>query len=84
MHFVAGNKQLVELSLPENSQLRLSQRMRLEQSQLEQVSKRMMVSEAFTRLIEILDFCFGTYSVGSQVVTMQKLKIRAVPWAESS
>lgn len=44
MHFIAGNGQLVKLSLPENSQLRLSQRMRLEPSQLEQVSKRMMVS----------------------------------------
>ena len=47
MHFVSGNKQLIQSALPENFQLRLSQRMRLEPSQLEQVSKRMTVNRNY-------------------------------------
>jgi len=44
MHFVSGNKSLVPVSLPETS-VRIVQRMRLEPNQLEQVSKRMKVSQ---------------------------------------
>jgi len=54
MHYVSGNQELVRASLPPEaltqdglgtslSQLRISQRMRLDPSQLDQVSKRMEV-----------------------------------------
>jgi len=54
MHYVSGNQDLVRASLPPEaltqdgsgttlSQLRISQRMRLDPSQLDQVSKRMEV-----------------------------------------
>lgn len=54
MHFIAGNQSLIPASLPPSSnpqdpacnppQLRIGQRMRLDPSQLDQVSKRMLVS----------------------------------------
>lgn len=51
MHFIAGNRQLPKQALPQPipnsnalSPLRISQRMRLEQTQLEGVAKRMLVS----------------------------------------
>ena len=50
MHFIAGNQGLIRVSLPLQDpvchapQLRIGQRMRLDPSQLDQVSKRMMVS----------------------------------------
>jgi hypothetical protein len=54
MHFIAGNQSLIPASLPLPSnpqdqgctppQLRIGQRMRLDPSQLDQVSKRMLVS----------------------------------------
>jgi len=53
MHFVSGNQKLVPVSLPPTTasqdggtvlpQLRIGQRMRLDPSQLDQVSKRMLV-----------------------------------------
>ena len=59
MHYVAGNQDLVRMSLPAEaltqdgsgttlSQLRISQRMRLDPSQLDQVSKRMEVRSTAT------------------------------------
>ena len=51
MHFVSGSKHLVGLSLPpmapdgQMGTLKIVQRMRLEQQQLEGVSKRMEVSQ---------------------------------------
>ena len=45
MHFISGNRTLVPASLQENNKpLHIGQRMRLEAAQLEQVSRRMMVS----------------------------------------
>ena len=55
MHYVSGNQDLVRASLPPEaltqdglgttlSQLRISQRMRLDPTQLDQVSKRMEVT----------------------------------------
>jgi len=48
MHFVSGNKQVARESLPSNPDgtvppLRIMQRMRLEQTQLDGVSKKMQV-----------------------------------------
>lgn len=49
MHFVAGNKDLIPGSLPQRqpdgtvAPIRIVQRMRLEQTQLEGVAKRMQV-----------------------------------------
>ena len=48
MHFLAGNQRLVEMALPQPTSegpqpLRIAQRMRLEQTQLDGVSKRMQV-----------------------------------------
>lgn len=48
MHFLSGNQRLVEMALPQHTSegpqpLRIAQRMRLEQTQLDGVSKRMVV-----------------------------------------
>ena len=62
MHYVSGNQDLVRASLPPEaltqdgsgttlSQLRISQRMRLDPSQLDQVSKRMEVLDLFLYVI---------------------------------
>lgn len=55
MHFVFGNPQVASGSLPCNSDgstppLRIAQRMRLEQTQLEGVARKMQVSFAFTAI----------------------------------
>ena len=53
MHFIAGCRPLVKLSLPQQGPdgtvqpLRIAQRMRLEQAQLDGVAKRMQVSVGF-------------------------------------
>ena len=53
MHFIAGCRPLVKLSLPQQGPdgtvqpLRIAQRMRLEQAQLDGVAKRMQVSGGF-------------------------------------
>ena len=50
MHFLAGNKNMIKMTLPQMSldgtlnPLRIAQRMRLEQSQLDSVAKHMTVS----------------------------------------
>ncbi len=48
MHFLSGNKSLVDMALPQPTQegpqpLRIAQRMRLEPTQLDGVAKRMQV-----------------------------------------
>ncbi|XP_059158744.1 uncharacterized protein LOC131942822 isoform X2 [Physella acuta] len=59
MHFVAGNRRLPNLALPQPMQngalppLRISQRMRLEQAQLEGVAKRMQCEDDYCILIAI-------------------------------
>lgn len=62
MHFIAGNRRLPNQALPQPMQsgvlppLRISQRMRLEQAQLEGVSKRMQVSSIFKIVILTTSF----------------------------
>ena len=64
MHYVSGNQNLVRASLPPEaltqdgssttlSQLRISQRMRLDPSQLDQVSKRMEVILTSVSLLHV-------------------------------
>ncbi|ESO88768.1 hypothetical protein LOTGIDRAFT_125421, partial [Lottia gigantea] len=58
MHFVSGNQGLVKLTLPQISPmdqvpLRIAQRMRMEQSQLEGVSKRMQMDSDYCLLIAV-------------------------------
>lgn len=53
MYFVAGNRSLLPLSLPEGT-VRIVQRMRLEANQLEQVSKRMKVGGSMSHVIIVI------------------------------
>jgi hypothetical protein len=63
MHFVSGNQKLVPVSLPPPAiaqdggavlpQLRIGQRMRLDPSQLEQVSKRMLNDDEYSMLLAV-------------------------------
>jgi hypothetical protein len=54
MHYVSGNQNLVNSSLPDNfNPLRIMQRMRLEPTQLEQVSKRMVNDDEYTMLLAV-------------------------------
>ncbi|KAK6176222.1 hypothetical protein SNE40_014546 [Patella caerulea] len=58
MHFVAGNQELVKLTLPQLSTvdqvpLRIAQRMRMEQTQLEGVSKRMQMDSDYCLLLAV-------------------------------
>ena len=59
MHFISGCQPLVKSSLPQQGPdgtvqpLRIAQRMRLEQTQLEGVAKRMQVNKSLSRLISV-------------------------------
>ena len=58
MHFVAGNKDLIPVSLPQLQTdgtvgpIRIAQRMRLEPAQLEGVAKRMQVGTPSLQIIQ--------------------------------
>ena len=65
MHFLAGNQRLVKMALPQPTSegpqpLRIAQRMRLEQTQLDGVSKRMQVSS-----INLMQYGFSRNGIES-------------------
>ena len=74
MHFIAGCRPLVKLSLPQQGPdgtvqpLRIAQRMRLEQAQLDGVAKRMQVSFWLSDTLNIHSFKAIVYTCAIEPV----------------
>lgn len=81
MHFISGNQPLVKMSLPQQAAdgtvqpLRIAQRMRLEQTQLEGVAKRMQVYRMFDIYLYLVEIrCFTLF----KLITLVKLEILSI------
>ena len=76
LHFLSGNVNLAKLSLPQQSDqrtpaLRISQRMRLEQTQLEGVDRRMQVCVCMCVCV-----CVCVFGGGKEETKKIKVRVR--------